>query len=88
MKFVIAPKWVLDLPDAYTLRGKHVKEIYGHAERGSIQNLLRSNSIPPPDIQADNSERKTYRWTVGYLKNFMKLPSELNQHYKEIASNE
>jgi len=33
--------------------------------------------MPPPDVVTIRPQRNRIGWSVGYLKNFLKLPTEL-----------
>lgn len=77
MKFVIAPDWLMQLPDDHILRKKHIWEIYGHKSNRSISNILSVNGIPKPDIKTPYGKCHRLGWTVKHVKNNVKLPTEI-----------
>lgn len=81
MKFLIAPDWLMKLSDEDLLTSKQVKDIYGYSLEEATSTLLQRGSIPKPEKENTNIKRKRYYWSVGYIKNYLKLPSELNNKY-------
>lgn len=81
MRFIIAPDWLMKLDDSHKLQGKQIKQIYGYHNKEGIKSLVEWDSIPMPEIVKSNPQRNRYYWSVGYIKNFLKLPTEINQEY-------
>ncbi len=71
----------MKLDNNYKMGSKQVKMLWGYGTEESITLIVERGSLPPPDIVIPNRERNRYRWTVGYVKNFMKLPTEIDQQY-------
>ena len=81
MRFIVAPDWFMKLPDDTLLNSKHLIELYRYTNTGEgasqISHLIARGSIPIPDKTIPRLIRPKLRWSVGYLKNYLKLPTEL-----------
>lgn len=81
MRFVIAPDWLLKLPDNHLLLSKTVVALYGYIDKEGLGRpahcLIRNGSLPVPDVITARGKVRNLRWSVGHLKNNMKLPSEI-----------
>lgn len=80
MRFVIAPGWFMDLPDDKLLCTKQVLYLYGYsAGSKSIRRFIETKLIPRPDkVKVIKRINRLY-WSVRYLRNYLKLPTELNE---------
>lgn len=81
MKFLIAPKWFMELKDDDLLNSKQVMEMFLFPDSTSIRGLIDRGAVPYPDSSERVGKKSLHYWRVGYLKNFMKLPHEINQNY-------
>lgn len=81
IRFVVAPDWFMKMEDTAQVTSKVVLELYGYADGGNLSSsshyLVKRGSLPPPDIKIKRNKTHKIAWTVGYLKNFMKLPTEI-----------
>jgi len=77
MRFVIAPDWVMKLPDDAVLTSKQVLGLYGYCGINAwIQ--IRDGHIPIPDKSVQQGpNRKLLYWSVKHIKNNLKLPTEI-----------
>lgn len=87
MRFVVAPDWFMKLPNETLLNSKHLIELYGYTNTGEgasqISHLIKRGGIPVPDTTIPMPRRPRLRWSVGYLKNYPKLPTELIEVKKD-----
>lgn len=78
MRFIIAPDWFMKLNDDDTLVSKQVLHLYGYAwDHRSSNRLVEKGYLPAPNIRMKGKGNQTKFWSVGYLKNYLKLPTEL-----------
>lgn len=80
MRFVIAPDWLVSMPDDAVLNSKTVLTLYGYAITSSYSSnaLIKAGHIPPPDkCTQQGPKRRLLGWTVGRLLDFMKRPDEI-----------
>jgi hypothetical protein len=81
MRFIIAPDWFMKLPDDHLLQSKAVLQIYGFMDKDGLGRpsniLVKNGAIPPPNVITPRGKLRNLRWSVGYLKNYLKLPTEL-----------
>lgn len=80
MKFIVAPDWFMALPDTDILKLKDVVKLYEIEGKESTNDLVLRQAIPPPDYFIG----KLKGWSVGHLKDYLKLPSELRQPDPEL----
>lgn len=80
MRFIVAPDWFMALNDKHLLKLKEVKKLYEIVGKDSADDLVLRDAIPPPDYI--NGKRK--EWSVGYLKDYLKLPAELREPDPEL----
>jgi len=79
MRFIIAPEWFMKLNDDDVLCSKQVLDLYGYSiESRGVNILIKKGHLPIPDKEIQRKRSRLIRWTVGYLKNYVKLPTELN----------
>lgn len=87
IRFVVAPEWFMKLPNTYVLTSKAVLELYGyklHNDGSSqISHMISRGNVPKPDNIVIRPKRNKIGWSVGYLKNYLKLPTELIEVKKE-----
>ena len=81
MKFRIAPDWLMKLNDEDILNSSQVTEAFNFSQFDSISALINRGAIPYPDKTKPRGTRFIHFWSVGYLKNHLKLPTEINQKY-------
>lgn len=80
MRFIVAPEWFMKLPNTDVLPSKAVLEIYQYAQHNcgsQVSHLVTRKRIPPPDVVIIRPKRNKIGWSVGYLKKYLKLPTEL-----------
>jgi len=80
MKFIVAPDWFMALPDKHLLKLKEVTKLYEIAGKESADDLILREAIPPPDYITG----KRKEWSVGHLKDYLKLPTELREPDAEL----
>jgi len=72
----------MKLPDDTLLTSKAVIELYQYKNSGNrssaLHYLLKRRQLPQPNVVTQQGLKRQLRWTVGYLKNYVKLPTELN----------
>lgn len=83
IRFIVAPNWFMKLLDTDVLNSKTVLEIYQYKQSSQISHLVKSGRMPPPDVVTVRPRRNRIGWSVGYLKNYLKLPTELIEVKKE-----
>lgn len=80
MRFIVAPDWFMKLPNDYILTSKAVVELYEYTlnnHSSQISHKVKQGRIPKPDVVTIRPRRNKIGWSVGYLKNYLKLPTEL-----------
>jgi len=78
MRFIIAPDWFMKMNDDDVLVSKQVLFLYGYAyDHRSSNRLVEKGYLPKPDILKKGKGNQTKFWSVGYLKNYLKLPTEI-----------
>lgn len=92
MRFIVAPEWFMKLPDTHLLQSKSVLQIYNYMDKDGLGRpancLVKNGSIPPPNVITPRGKLRNLRWSVGYLKNYLKLPTELIEVKKEVEQSE
>jgi len=80
MRFIVAPDWFMALKDDDLLCTKQVLDLYGYsADSRSARLYIETKLIPRPDkVKVIKRINRLY-WSVRYLKNYLKLPTELNE---------
>lgn len=81
MKFRIAPDWLMKLNDEDILNSSQVTEAFNFLPSDSVSALINRGAIPYPDKSEPRGTRVRHFWTVGHIKNHLKLPTEINQKY-------
>lgn len=79
MNFRIAPDWLMQLKDNNVVNSAKVIEIYMFPSSDSITGLINRGAVPYPDRSVKHGKTVRHYWSVGYLKNHLKLPTEINQ---------
>ena len=91
IRFIVAPDWFMKLPNTHELTSKAIREIYGYKENkggsSQISHRVKKGSIPPPDKVTIRPRRNKIMWSVGYLKNYLKLPTELIEVKEGVKEN-
>lgn len=80
MRFVIAPDWLMQLPDDALRNSKQVLDLYGYAiiKSYSANRLIKAGHLPKPDrFVRRGPKRNTPYWTARHGKNNVKLPDEI-----------
>mgnify|MGYP000945675490 CR=1 FL=1 len=79
MRFVIAPDWLVEMPEDAVLNSKTVLSLYGYAifKSYSCSALIKAGHIPEPDKCTQQGKRRLLGWTVGRLLDRMKRPEEI-----------
>jgi len=87
IRFIVAPDWFMKLSDTQVLTSKAVLEIYDYAQHNcgsQISHMVKRGVVPPPNVVTVRPKRNKIGWSVGYLKNYLKLPTELIEVKEEI----
>lgn len=90
MRFIIAPDWFIKLPNEHLLTSKAVLDLYNYSLtscNSQTHTLVRKGLLPPPDKVTVRPVRNKWMWSVGYLKNYLKLPTELIEVKKTDMEN-
>ncbi len=72
------------LPDDDLLKLKQVKKLYGVIGKESAEELIMRGTLPPADYILENPKLKKCLWSVGHLKDYLKLPTELREPDPEL----
>lgn len=78
MRFRIAPDWLMKLDNEKLLNTKQVLDIYGYSiDTSSLHILVKKGHLPKSNRPVQQGGRTLHFWSVGYIKNYLKLPTEI-----------
>lgn len=79
MRFIVAPDWLVAMPEDAALNAKTVLILYGYSISKTYYWGLRvkAGQIPPPNKCIQQGKRRVSSWTVGWVLDHMKRPEEL-----------
>lgn len=70
---ITIPDWFKYLPNDSLLTYKEMVIIFGYSEKTNLQQLLKTNSLPPPTPAPDARKNgvKIHVWRVDTVKKFL-----------------
>ena len=77
----------MKLPDNQILTSKAVMDLYQYTLNNcgsQISHMIKRGVVPPPNKITIRPKRNKIGWSVGYLKNYLKLPTELIEVKEEV----